>query len=51
MILFKAITEKLHGWLRYRGAVTKLSQLSDREVSGIRVNRGNIECVAREGLS
>jgi uncharacterized protein YjiS (DUF1127 family) len=45
--LFKAFAEKLEDWKRYREAVKELSQLSDRELHDIGVNRGNIEYIAR----
>lgn len=45
--LFKVLAEKLEAWMRYREAVKELSQLSDRELHDIGINRGNIEYVAR----
>ena len=45
--VFKALAEKIHAWMRYREAVKELSQLSDRELHDIGVNRGSIEYVAR----
>jgi uncharacterized protein YjiS (DUF1127 family) len=43
----KPFAEKLEAWKRYREAVKELSQLSDRELHDIGVNRGNIEYIAR----
>ena len=45
--LFKALADKLEAWMRYREAVKELSQLSDRELHDIGINRGNIEYIAR----
>jgi uncharacterized protein YjiS (DUF1127 family) len=45
--LFKAVSEKLHAWMRYREAVRQLSQLSDLELHDIGVSRGEIEYIAR----
>lgn len=45
--LFKALSEKLHAWMRYREAVKQLSQLSDEELHDIGISRGEIEYVAR----
>lgn len=45
--LLKAVAEKLQAWMRYREAVKELSQLSDRELHDIGVNRGSIEYVVR----
>ena len=47
MTTLKTISEKLHAWRRYRGAVRELSQLSDRDLADIGVRRGDIEEIAR----
>ena len=45
--LFRALADKFRGWLRYREAVSELSQLSDEELHDIGVSRGEIDYVAR----
>jgi uncharacterized protein YjiS (DUF1127 family) len=34
-------------WLRYRATVSELSDLTDRQLADIGINRGNIAAVAR----
>lgn len=43
----KSITAKLNAWRRYRVSVRELSQLSDRELADLGLNRYDIETVAR----
>jgi uncharacterized protein YjiS (DUF1127 family) len=41
------IIARIQSWLRYRRNVEILSQLTDRELSDIGLNRGSIEQAAR----
>lgn len=47
MTPFKTISAKLSAWRRYREAVRKLSQFSDRELSDIGIRRCDIEDIVR----
>ncbi len=46
----KSISERLNAWRRYRASVRELSQLSDRELADLGINRGDIEIVARRSV-
>jgi uncharacterized protein YjiS (DUF1127 family) len=46
----KTIAEKLTTWRRYRGAIRELSGLSDRDLSDIGIQRGDIETIARQSV-
>jgi uncharacterized protein YjiS (DUF1127 family) len=37
-------------WRRYRGAIRELSGLSDRDLSEIGIQRGDIETIARQSV-
>jgi uncharacterized protein YjiS (DUF1127 family) len=43
MTSLKTISEKVAAWRHYRGAVRELSQLKDRELSDIGIQRGDIK--------
>ena len=43
----KSITARLNAWRRYRASVRELSQLSDRELSDLGLNRYDIDGIAR----
>jgi len=43
-----AIIRYLHSWKRYGSAVQELSQLNDRELADIGINRGDIPRIAWE---
>ncbi len=45
---FKAITERVVAWRRYRAAVRELAQLSDRDLHDLGISRYDIESVARD---
>ena len=47
-MLIKIISEKLQEWRRYRAAIRELSQLSRRELADLRIDRADIEFIARE---
>jgi|APCry1669189768_1035252.scaffolds.fasta_scaffold33718_1 uncharacterized protein YjiS (DUF1127 family) len=47
IMTIKSITAKLSAWRRYRASVRELSQLSDRELADLGLNRYDIETVAR----
>jgi uncharacterized protein YjiS (DUF1127 family) len=44
------ILARIQSWLRYRRNVEILSQLSDRELADIGLNRGSIEQAARQAI-
>lgn len=44
------IIARIQSWLRYRRNVEILSQLSDRELADIGLNRGSIEQAARQAV-
>jgi uncharacterized protein YjiS (DUF1127 family) len=48
MSSLKTISEKLIAWRRCRGAVRKLSQLTDRDLSDIGIRRDDIETIVRQ---
>jgi uncharacterized protein YjiS (DUF1127 family) len=50
MTALKTISEKITAWRRYRGAVRELSQLNDRELSDIGIQRGDIETIVRQSV-
>jgi uncharacterized protein YjiS (DUF1127 family) len=45
------IIARIQSWLRYRRNVEILSQLSDRELADIGLNRGSIEDAARHAVN
>jgi uncharacterized protein YjiS (DUF1127 family) len=51
MTPIKTIAEKLANWRRYREAVRELNRMSDRELADIGIRRGDIEFVARQGVT
>ena len=46
----KTITNWFESWMRYRAAVRELSQLSDRELHDLGMQRTEIDMVARQSL-
>jgi uncharacterized protein YjiS (DUF1127 family) len=50
MTSLKTIFEKLAAWRRYRGAVWELSQLTDRELSDVGIQRDDIEIIVRPSV-
>lgn len=44
------IIARIQSWLRFRRNVEILSQLSDRELADIGLNRGSIEQAARQAI-
>jgi uncharacterized protein YjiS (DUF1127 family) len=51
MASFKIIYQKLADWRRYRETVRELSQLSDRKLDDIGVDRNDIEHIVRNSLA
>ena len=51
MTSFKKIYQKLADWRRYRETVRELSQLSDRKLDDIGVDRNDIEHIVRNSLA
>ncbi|HUN10867.1 MAG TPA: DUF1127 domain-containing protein [Rhabdaerophilum sp.] len=45
------IIARIQAWLRYRRNVEVLSQLSDRELADIGLDRGSIEHAARQVIA
>jgi uncharacterized protein YjiS (DUF1127 family) len=50
MPFLKTISEKLTAWRRYRGAVRQLSQLTDRDLRDVGIQRGDIETIVRQSV-
>lgn len=48
MTPIKTFTEKFSAWRRYREAVRELSNLTNRELGDIGINRADIGAIARE---
>ncbi len=46
----KSITGWFENWMRYRAAVRELSQLTDRELSDLGIQRTEIDLVARQSM-
>ena len=46
----RTITNWYEGWKRYRTAVRELSQLTDRELNDLGIQRTEIDLVARQSL-
>ena len=46
----KSIVAWVDTWRRYRVAVAELSQLSDRELHDLGINRSEIQAVARQSM-
>ena len=42
------VAQKITEWRRYRTSVRELSQLSDRELADLGINRGDIVAVCRK---
>jgi len=46
----KSLGDKIQSWRRYRQSVRELSQLSDRELADLGINRYDIETVAKKSI-
>ncbi|MBO0346286.1 DUF1127 domain-containing protein [Roseibium limicola] len=44
------VARKYSNWVQYRRTVDELSRLSQRELSDLGINRGDIRSVARQAL-
>lgn len=49
-VTLKSLGDKIQSWRRYRQSVRELSQLSDRELADLGINRYDIETVAKKSI-
>jgi uncharacterized protein YjiS (DUF1127 family) len=47
MMNVTSLTKRLRRWSRYRATVRELSQLSDRDLNDLGINRGEIRYIAK----
>ena len=51
MTSIKTITQKFNAWRRYRDAVRELSNLNDRELADIGIERDGIVAIVRRSAA
>jgi uncharacterized protein YjiS (DUF1127 family) len=51
MLIIHALIERARRWYLYRNTIRELSELSDRDLNDLGINRADIEFVARKHVT